>query len=286
MAYKGGIVTLAALLCLGTSVAPQPGRADDRSALALYQASLQEMRSLPQPAFVTFTMRGENDGFGVDLIVQRHLVWLNIGTHSPSSTWQMRHRTDDYATEIVDGSNDKRYVSARAFFDPTWWGTYRALRDGMLDYQPPERPISTFATPAATPTPDLRTIAVVMGPGIYRVQDRGGAPCANGDPGHALHMISRKRDPQYQLNDVIVDLRSNRLCMIRFGIPDSFGFHGVVEQHYAEVGGYWMQTDGFLDGTARFFGISFHHGIWRYHLTDMAFPATIPTEAFVLPAGQ
>ncbi|MEO6835219.1 MAG: hypothetical protein ABI231_04855 [Candidatus Tumulicola sp.] len=85
---------------------------------------------------------------------------------------------------------------------------------------------------------------------------------------------------------MVVDLRSMRFCTIRFSIPDAFGFHGFVEQHYADAGGFWLQTDGLLDGTERLFGIATHHGAWRYRLTNLIFPRTIPAEVFAKPPAQ
>jgi len=47
-----------------------------------------------------------------------------------------------------------------------------------------------------------------------------------------------------------------------------------------------MQTGGIIDGSLRAFGISIHHGIWRYRLTEMTFPGEIPHEAFIPPPTQ
>jgi hypothetical protein len=77
-----------------------------------------------------------------------------------------------------------------------------------------------------------------------------------------------------------------RFCMIRYDDPSAFGFHGTVEQHYADVGGYWIQTGGLLDGKLRAFGISTHHGVWRYRLTGMQFPSALPATAFVPDPAQ
>ena len=74
--------------------------------------------------------------------------------------------------------------------------------------------------------------------------------------------------------------------MMRFGVRDAFGFHGIVEQHFADVGRYWTLTDGLIDGTLRFFGIATHHGIWRFRLDDITFPRSIPADVFVVPADQ
>jgi hypothetical protein len=209
-------------------------------------------------------------------------VWLNIRPGSTSDRWTLRHRTYDYQSEIVSQSDGRRYVSQRSFFDPTWYGAYRALRLGMLYSQDPAEPRPSPGVATPTPDPSLKTIGAikVMGPAIYDVDDRGSTVCPNGGPGRALHLTSRTRDPQHQLSDVIVDLPSMRFCMMRFGSAAGLGFHGIVEQHYGDVGGYWMQMDGFLDGTLRVFGVSTHHGVWRYRLLDMQFPSSLPPDTF------
>ncbi|MDP9017308.1 MAG: hypothetical protein M3N19_03170, partial [Candidatus Eremiobacteraeota bacterium] len=245
--------------------------------------------ALRQPPYLTYTLEAQSLGLRVDFTHdQAHRIWLNIHSGSLDTTWQMRHQTDDFASEIID-EKGKRYVSKRAFFDPTWFSAYHALRDGMLNYQPPERAISTLATPPPETASTLHSIGMVsvMGPTIYQIVDRGAALCPQGNPGHALHLISRDRLPNHQLSDVIVDDATKRFCMIRFGIADAFGFHGVVEQYYGESpGGYWLQTGGLMDGTMRAFGISMHHGKWLYRLTHLQFPSSIPDDAFALPPDQ
>jgi hypothetical protein len=252
------------------------------SAREFYLRSLKAMDNLPQPAYATYGFESTSEGLQADLTVIRGLIWLNIHAGSMPGRWTLRHRTYDYQSEIVNVADGRRYVSQRSFFDPTWYGAFRALREGMLYAQDPAPPRPTPG--AETPPPDstLKTIGAVsvMGPAVYDVQDRGAAVCPGGASGHALHLVSRKPDPLHQLSDVIVDLESMRFCMMRFGSPAGFGFHGFVEQHYADVGGYWMQTDGLLDGTLRAFGISAHGGVWRYRLVDMQFPSALPLETF------
>jgi hypothetical protein len=273
---------MVASLAAGGAAAQTPPSAE-----SFYLTAVRAMRDLPQPRYLTYDMRGDGDGFDVGLTVIHHLVWLAIRSGSGSTSWQLRHRTNDYASEIVEDTG-RRYVTQRSFFDPTWYGAYRALRDGMLDYQDVEKPLSMQATPAAQPSPDLRTIAVVnvIGTSIYRVEDGGPAACSNGARGHRIHLISRDRNPKHQLNDVIVELSSMRFCMIRYRVKDAFGFNGFVEQRYADVGGYWLQTGGTLDGTQRAFGIALHHGIWRYRLTNVKFPHSLPASAFLRPEDQ
>jgi len=241
------------------------------------------MRDVPQPAYVDYTLQSGSDGLTVRLGSIDHEVWLYIQDGIAPNAWHIEHRTRDYASSIRD-ENGKRWFSDRAFFDPTWYGSLRALRDGMLDYQNRTAPLAE-ATPDAGPTPEFKTIAIesVMGEGIYGVDDRGPAVCANGDAGHALHLWSRKRDAQHQLSDVIVDLTSMHFCTMRYHVPSGVGFSGDVEEHFADVGGYWMQTGGLIDGTLRAFGFAMHRGTWRYTVEAMTFPTYITAAQFDHP---
>jgi hypothetical protein len=277
-----------------TLSAPGQSKAADAmppTAEAFYSSALESMRALRQPQYVTYTMEGDGYGLAIELRVINHLVWLEMTTMSPSipirpTSWTLRHRTDDYASEIVDEAG-RRLVSTRAFFDPTWYGAFRALRDGMLFFQKTEPPVSTYATPTPGPSPDLRTIAIVevIGTNIYSVIDNGSSTCTNGDPGHALHLVSRDRNPRHQLADVVVDLRNLHFCTIRFNVSDS-GWRGSVEQHYSDVGGYWVQTDGTIETGERALGIMLGHGVWRYRIGNVTFPKSISAEAFLRPYDQ
>jgi hypothetical protein len=148
----------------------------------------------------------------------------------------------------------------------------------------PKAPTPVSFTAVSTPDTSLRTIAVVatIGPGIYHIQDRGDAPCPNGDPGHALHLWSRSENPRHQLSDVVIDLSSMRFCLVRFSLngPGVFGGNATWEEHFAEVGGYWIETDGVVQGTQRILGIAATHGSWYFQLTNMRFPKTIPDDTF------
>ncbi|MEO6834875.1 MAG: hypothetical protein ABI231_03095 [Candidatus Tumulicola sp.] len=287
---RNGRTIILVLLAVSCSLGPSP--AQDAPAAsspeAFYSSAVESMRALPQPHYLTYTMEGEGDNLSIGLRIIRHLVWLEMTTGSAGfpSEWAIRHRTDDYASEITD-YDGRRLVSTRAFFDPTWYGAFRALRDGMLMYQQTDAPVSSYATPTPGPSSDLRTIAVVtvIGSNVYRVEDRGAATCANGDSGHALHLISRDSDPRHQLADVTVDLRNMHFCTMRFNVRES-GFSGSVEQHYESVGGYWLQTDGIIETGLRTLGIMVGHGVWRYRLTQMGFPHSIPAQTFFRPWYQ
>jgi hypothetical protein len=86
-------------------------------------------------------------------------VWLRFSHGNGSTMWTVKHRTQDYESEVLDGKT--RYVSQRSLFDPTWFGAFRALRDGMLGFQDVEASRSSFTVAQATPAPDaaLHTIA-------------------------------------------------------------------------------------------------------------------------------
>jgi hypothetical protein len=253
-----------------------------------YSAAVDSMRALPQPQYLTYTIAGEGENLSIDLTVIRHLVWLQMttGETDAPSEWAIRHRTNDYASEITD-EDGRRLVSTRAFFDTTWYGAFRALREGMLMYQRIDPSVSAYATPTPGPSPDLRTIAVVevFGTNIYRVVDKGPATCTDGAPGHALNLVPRDRDRRHQLTDVVVNLSNMHFCTMRFYVRDS-EFNGTVEQHYSTVGGYWLQTDGMIETGIRALGIMVNHGVWRYRVTRMTFPASIPAETFLRPYYQ
>lgn len=256
--------------------APEP------SAREIYAQAVTAMSNLRQPAYVTYKLESSSEGLQVGLVSIGGEVWLNVHSGSTADRWTLRHRTYDYESAIKNLGDGNRYISQRSFFDPTWYGAYRALREGMFNSQDPAAPRASPGTQTPPRDTTLKTIAVVsvMGLSIYNVEDRGSAVCSNGDPGRALHLTSRNRDPHHQLSDVIVDMQTMRFCMMRFSLNSGLGFHGMMEQHYGDVGGYWMQTDGLLDGTLRALFISLHHGVWRYRLLDMQFPASLPPDAF------
>jgi hypothetical protein len=87
------------------------------------------------------------------------------------------------------------------------------------------------------------------------------------------------------LSDVVVDLKSMRFCTLRF-TWSTLSLTSIVEQHYANVGGYWIVNDGSIDGMFRTLGIATHHFIWTYRLTGVSFPEDMPASTFVLNPAQ
>jgi pimeloyl-ACP methyl ester carboxylesterase len=291
------VLGIVAGACVVTLCGAVPARAaEPPTAKELYRQALVVMNDLKEPAFVTFRLEGVSEGMRVDWTTDN---CDNVEVSHESFTygnnrvrWALRHRTEDYRTEVVDSADGRRYVSN---VDPTWLTTYRSLRNAPFHFGPlhcpfgPARnqPAPAPSEPPASPGPALQTIGTVvaLGPGIYNVEDRGDQACSNGDPGHALHLWSRTNNPRHTLSDVVIDLRSLRFCSVRFAVHDG-GVNGgtvVIEEHFADIGGYWLQTDGFLEGTARIAGIKALHGVWRFRLSDFAFPASLPQQAFVPP---
>ncbi len=49
----------------------------------------------------------------------------------------------------------------------------------------------------------------------------------------------------------------------------------------ADVNGYWLQTDGVIDGMWQSSRLSRkRHGVFRYRLVDISFPDKLPSEIF------
>ncbi len=251
----------------------------------LYAHALHIMDGLRQPRYLAYRMESSSDGLHFDLWADRSgLVWLRGHDGSTTDAWVLRHRTFDYMSEIVHVSDSHRFVTARAVFDPTWYGAVRAMRLGMfLSSQPPAAPRTEQAQDTGGPPLKAIGSVSVMGPAVYEIKDRGAVSCPNGQPGHALHFTSRDNNVLHQLSDVVIEVSSARFCLITF-LARGAGTvvtSGSFEQHYADVNGYWLQTDGVIDGTWQSSLLSRkRHGVWRYRLVDMSFPDNLPNEIF------
>jgi pimeloyl-ACP methyl ester carboxylesterase len=254
------------------------------SATEFYRRAVVTMNELKEPPFTTFRYEGAGAGLRVDLATEpcNFFKW-KFG--NARTLWTIKNRTADALAEFVDATGARTMMH----FDPSWEQTYRLLRskplrDGHDLCSPPSLRNPEPLTFDPKPDQSVKTIGTVLaiGPGIYRVEDRGAAACPSGHAGHALHLSSRTNDPHQQLTDVIVEESSMRFCMVRFGARLGLGFtaDAIVEEHFAEVGGYWMQTGGQDELTGRIAGFSTGHGVWRYQLFDMQFPASLPSATF------
>jgi hypothetical protein len=312
----------------------------------LYETAVRTMATLPMPAYIAYRMEGQSDTAApmrVSLINLDNLVWLDVAPGRGRITWDVLHRTRDFANVVAEYGTP--YYTKRSFFDITWDGAYHELHDGILFHngiQPTPKPMPTSTTqpsddcgintiasvsvpgaytvrelgsaprvtPSAAPSncgpaaqipldPRLRTIAFlhVMGPAVYRQTDTGPAECENGDPGRMLHFTPRYDPQAHQLTDAIVDVQLMRFCMLRFKEP----IRGAsVEQHYNDVHGYWVQTDGVVWDTFDMPvpGKSFQPNLgfptaitgdydtyreprkWVYQIQSVDFPSNVPDDSF------
>lgn len=257
-----------------------------------YLQAIETMAHLPEPAFVTYEFDAKDEGLTGTLQTDC-LPCVHVG--KGRNRWPVQYRSSDHATEVTD-KDGTRYFPKTFGFDPTWAGVYRALHTGMINvvgtYRVPRLPLTPSPEPVASSSPgaDLETIALVsaIGPGIYNIEDRGNAPCPDGKPGRALHLWSRTLNPRHELSDVIIDRSSMRFCMMRFALngPGPLGGNAIWEVHFGDVGGYWVETGGIVVATQRIFGISSMHGTWRFTLSNMQFPETIPAANLTPPAGK
>lgn len=258
--------------------------AQHSAAALLYSRSLRVMDGLRQPRFLAYRLESSSDGLEIYLWTDHNgLVWLRGHDGSAPDAWTIRHRTFDYMNEIVHVSDGRRFVSARAVFDPTWYGAVRAMRLGMfLSEQPVAAPRESTEQAGNTTLKPIGSVSV-MGPAVYDVDDRGAASCPSGKPGHALHFTSREKNYLHQLSDVVIEVSSGRFCVVTFLARGAGAVmtSGTFEEHYADVNGYWVQTDGVLAGTWQSSPLSRkRRGVWRYRLVDMSFPDTLPNDIF------
>ncbi len=252
------------------------------------------MDALPQPAYATYTIIARGEGGSVKLTPAKGRVELTAGP-GPNSIERIHaaYRAHDGAASLRfrDG---KRALAHWGLLRPTWNGAYAFMQEGYASAPPTPKPAPASARtslPPASPTPSaaLRTIAIVksIGPGYYRVQDRGAASCPDGAPGHALHLIAW-RDPQtHPLTDVTVDLHSMRFCMMRFSLPSNgmgpFGATGFVELHFRQSGAYWMESGSLANIEVRALGIAFKNYTIRMNYNHFTYPSTLPAALFVVP---
>lgn len=269
--------------CLFTASGGTQGAADaPPPILALYRQTIKAMDDLKEPPYVTYRLESTSEGLRGDFY---HCPGTFFCTSLGNNTnhWMLWHRTNDFHTAILDLDNNRRYDTDTTFFDPTWYGPYRALRIGMINVPrvAPSALPSTSPIPASS-LPVIGTVSV-FSPGIYEVSDRGDTTCPNGDPGHAVHLTSRTRNPLHQLSDAIINLKWTRFCSVRLTRHGGGALAGNTthwEGHYGEVGSYWMLTDGFVDESGRIVGVSTRGGTWRFRLFDMRFPESLPPDTF------
>jgi hypothetical protein len=210
------------------------------------------MDALPQPAYIMYRLVTADDvDMHVVLLQGRSDVWFSFPKGAGTSDLRVFHRRSS-AQSIIVGAAGKRYVTPRAFFDPSWPGAVNAMRDGMFfwgdAFQPGVTEVPT-PSPSPSPPPGVRTIAVeeAATSTLYDVSDGGDATCENGDQGHALHLKARRDPERYQLTYAVVDIARNVFCTLRFSDQPSWKYLISDTEFYGEVGHYWVRMGGVFE---------------------------------------
>ncbi len=285
MIYRNALVRLLVGLLVAILVGSVSASAQETpSATEFYRRAVVTMNELPEPPFIAFRYEGTGAGLRIDLATEpcEFFRW-KLG--DARTEWRIKSRTSDARAEFVDTAGNRTMMH----FNPSWVQTYRQLRSKPLRdahdmCAPPSLRPPDPITSDRKSDPAVKTIGTVLaiGPGIYRVEDRGSAACPNGHAGHALHLSSRTHDPHHELTDVIVEVSSMRFCMVRFGTRLGVGFtsDATNEHYFADVGGYWMQTGGQAEFAGRIVGVASGHRVWRYQFVDIQFPTSLPAATF------
>lgn len=241
-------------LVVAAAASPTPGE--------YYAQALAVMRSLPQPAQVTVSVRASTNGLGIYAGPSPNdpkMAMFRAGSaySQTSITWA---ETFDSASETarVNTQTANSLLGEGPLFNPTWTGAYDWLRYG-LEARPAHGTIQTAPTLGA----HLKTIATltVMAPGAYRVSDAGAQRCPDGSAGHHLQFAAKGDWTRHPLTDITVDERSMRFCSVVFRIDPQHirGGTATVELDYADVDGYWLETRTHVDVLGRLFGIGISH---------------------------
>lgn len=230
-----------------------------------YGRALAVMRALPEPSKITESVTAVGNGIGVyagPSNENAHDATFQGGTNLHTSTTSWYEIFDTASGEAsVDTQSASGLIGKGPMFNPTWSAAYDWLRYGLAE--PP--PKSASSAPVSDSS--MKTIATltVLAPEAYVVTDAGPQPCPDGTPGHHLQFAARTDIVRHPLTDVTVDQRTMRFCSIGFRF-DSQHVHGgtaTAELHFANVDGYWLQTDSHIDIVARAVGVA----LARAHIT-------------------
>ena len=229
-------VLLLAIFALGLSAASDA--ALPPSAEQYYEDAIEAMRTVPQPNYATYNVHVHISGLGFMLTREadgKASIDLTLGDRRAKSdaTFPAAYRKSDDLTSVRTPQGWG--IIRSPIFNPTWSGVQDWIRYGWSG-----RPDSATAMPSPTPGANgLPVIAAVraMGVAFYNVSDGGAASCANGDPGHRVHLIARKDPLDHPLTDAVIDERTNRFCRVRFEMRQSIvavGYTFTTELNIAE----------------------------------------------------
>lgn len=269
-------------LAWAVSCLPCAARADaiPPSAEQFYESAVRAMRTLQQPQNATYVADVHTQGASFQVTRQpngRATIGfvIGVGGTKPDGSYSIVYRGSDLLTALQTEKGDYA-VTSIPLFNPTWSGIYSWMRYG-LDGAPPATPSKPPASSADPSAPPVIAVVASMGGGNYRVEDRGGSQCANGDAAHSVHLIARSNPDQHPLTDAAVDLRTQRFCMVRFRVRQdgALGLTGFIEMQLGDVNGYRLVQNETIDLTVRAMGIAVRHIIATATYRNFAFPATI-----------
>ncbi len=254
------------------------------SAERFYAQALEHMRERPQPAFATYdaTMQG------LRCIVDQSSVGCTLAGENAQTQYAVSYRGADRRIALQSGGKAVALADL-PFLDATWPEIDALIRYGFGT--PPDARHATPAPLQTDPSSHLPVIAVVssLAAEHYRVADEGAAPCANGDPGHEVHLVARHDPLLYPLSDAVVDLRTDTFCMLRFGARADFaaglaGANGSADLDLTRVDGYDIVKDERFAINLRAAGIAVKHIDVSIAYSRFAFPDAIPPAVFATPA--
>lgn len=249
--------------------------------LQYYSQALATMERLSDPAYIAFQTHVVGHGMGLAQPCEKGKVSWNLGWGRGmygQISWQTLYTSANNAETIRTTDGAICSGPAETFDRPTWADAYQWVRYGFS--QPPSAPAT--APNASIASSNLKTIAnvSVIAPGAYRISDGGAQQCPSGTPGHALHLVPRFDPMTHLLRDVIVDVQSTRICMIRMDLDTlqaaGTGYRGDLRLDFGDVGGHWIITRGHAAMALRMAGISLKTATYDFWYENIGFPATGP----------
>lgn len=175
------------------------------------------------------------------------------------------------------------------FLNPTWTGIADWMKYG-IDGRPASQHAShalqtvSSSTPTRETAPPTITVVSVMGLAYYNVFDAGIGHCANGDPGHAVHLVARRNAHDHALTGATIDLRTHRLCMIQIGFPrlsaGPLEANGLVDADLSEKDGMVLISHEHIELNVHAFAIQVKHIVAEVDYHDFAFPQALDQEMF------
>jgi hypothetical protein len=279
-----------ALAAAALAFAPLLAHAAAPSADDYYRDALAQMRSITEPAYLTYQTSIPSGHSSIVLGNSKdgraQLGLLISNRTQPAQSWSVSYRSRDGEASIaVPGGHE---ISQLAFFDPTWRGAYTWMRHGLeatlVDANASPGPAAASPAPASSPSP-LPVIAMVtaIGPGYYRAEDGGAVNCADGRPGHHLHMVARTDPKTHPLTDVVIDTQTMRFCSMRFHESLGNALLGMsfdVDLHFGTVDGYYVITNGAVVGVGKALLVPALHLATAFRYDGTQTPASLPDALF------